>query len=285
MAFGGILILNILLMIVLGMAGVGIICLLLCLIFFLAKTVDRKKGNTPKKWKGIAAVVCLIIGISCMIIPAGLCLIVYPNEKIEVNTPDGTVKIREMKIKSLQLAIGNDDAEEVEKLLKKTPDLFYYTRDSLTTLGMAIDTNSVNVVALLLEAGVDVNVVDKLDFDTSMTLVTRSIQKETAEKSFAIMELLMDHGADMNDRLSGITPVQYLIRYILEDSGVDEKELVVLERFLQEGADLTIQNLAKDDAVDVFEQEVYRLEPDEQQQSEIKAMRELLLEYYETEDK
>lgn len=279
MAFGGILLLNILLMIIFGMAAVGIVCLILSAILFVIYGVNKKRGKEQKKGKMIAAVICLIVGIFCMIIPAGFFYIIYPNDKIVVDTPEGEATITEMKGKSFELAIGHDDAEEVEKLLKKIPELLYYTRDSLTPLGMAIDAESVNVVAFLLEYGVDVDAADKLDFDTSMTFATRNIQEITAEESFAVMNLLMDYGADLNEPLGGTTPVQYLILYIADDSSVSAEELAILERLLEEGASLTIEDLRHDDAVDIFEAEVEKLDLNEVQMKEFEAMRELLMEY------
>lgn len=281
MAFGGILLLNILLMIVFGMAAVGIVCLLVSVILYIVHIVKKKRGKKQRKGKAIAGTVFLVIGLCCMIIPVGLCLIFYPNDKIVVETPDGEATVREMQAKSFELAIGSDDAEEVEKLLKKTPALLYYTWDNVLPLGRAISAESVNVVTFLLEYGVDVNQADNLDFDTSMTYATRNLQKITEEDSFVILNLLIDYGADMNETLGGISPVQYLIRYIVEDSSVSTEELEMLARFIEAGASLTQEDLGGKDALDLFEREAGRMDLNDEQQAEFEAMRELLLKHYE----
>lgn len=280
MAFGGVLLLNLLLMIVFGMAAVGIVCLLLSAIFFIVYIVKKRRGAVQGKGKRIAAIVLLIVGLCSMIIPVGLCLIFYPNDKKVVETPEGETTVREMQVKSFELAIGSDDAEEVEKLLKKNPALLYYTWDNVLPLGRAISTESVNVVTFLLEYGVDVDQADNLDFDTSMTYATRNLQKMTEEESFEILNLLIDYGADMNETLSGISPVQYLIRYIVEDSSVSTEELKMLEQFILAGASLTQEDLGGKNAIDLFEREAGHLELDEEQQAEFEAMRELLMKHY-----
>lgn len=280
MAFGGVLLLNLLLMIVFGMAAVGIVCLLLSAIFFIVHMVKKRRGAVQGKAKRIAATVLLIIGLCSMSIPVGLCLIFYPNDKIVVQTPEGEATVREMQAKSFELAIGSDDAEEVEKLLKKNPALLYYTWDNVLPLGRAISAESVNVVIFLLEYGVDVDQADNLDFDTSMTYATRNLQKITEEESFEILNLLIDYGADMNETLGGISPVQYLIRYIVEDSSISAEELKMLENFIEAGASLTQEDLGGEDAIDLFEREAGHLELDEEQQAEFEAMRELLLKHY-----
>lgn len=280
MAFGGVLLLNLILMIVFGMAAVGIVCLLLSAIFFIVHIVKKRCGAVQGKGKRIAATVLLIIGICSMIIPVGLYLIFYPNDKIVVQTPEGEATVREMQVKSFELAIGNDDAEEVEKLIKKKPALLYYTWDNVLPLGRAISAESVNVVTFLLEYGVDVDQADNLDFDTSMTYATRNLQKITEEESFEVLNLLISYGADMNETLSGISPVQYLIRYIAEDSSVSAEELKMLENFVLAGASLTQEDLGGKDAVELFEREAGHLELDEEQQAEFEAMRKLLMKYY-----
>ncbi len=280
MAFGGILLLNIFLMIIFGLATVGIVCLILSAILFIAHIMKKKRGIVQRKGKVAASVILLIIGIICMIIPTGAFLIFYPNDKIVVQTPDGEATVREMQMKSLELAIGQDDAEEVEKLLKKKPELLYCTWENLTPLGRAISAESVNVVAFLLEYGADVNLADNLNFDTTMTYATRNIQGITAEESFAILNLLMDYGADMNKTLGGTSPIQFLILYITDDSRVSVEELEILERFIEEGASLTQEGLGGDDALDVFEAEVSNFDLSTEEQSEFEAMRELLMDHY-----
>ena len=222
----------------------------------------------------------MVTGILCLILPVGVFLVFYPNDRIVVYTPEGEATVREMQVKSLELAIGRDEVEELEELLKKKPELLYCTWENQTVLGRAISAESVNVVEFLLKYGVDVDEVDNLEFDTSMTYATRNMQSITAEESFEIMNLLMDYGADMNATLGGASPVQYLILYIVEDSNVSVEELEMLERFIEEGASLTQEDLGGEDAVDIFETETARLELSEEQQMEFEAMRELLVSYY-----
>lgn len=280
MAFGGILLLNILLMILFGMAAVGIVCLLLSAILFIVHMVKKKQGKFQRKGKVAASVILLIVGIACMVIPTGAFLIFYPNDKIVVQTPDGEATVKETQAKSMELAIGSDDVEEVEKLIKKNPALLYCTWENLTPLGRAISSESVNVVAYLLESGVDVDQADNLNFDTTMTYAAKYIQQGTAENSFAVMKLLIDYGADLNKTHGSTPPVQYLIMYIVEDSSVSPEELDILEYFIKGGADLTLGDLRHDDAVDIFEAKVSKLELTTEQEAEFEAMRELLMKYY-----
>ena len=280
MAFGGILLLNILFMIIFGMAAAGIVCLLFGAILSIVHIVKKRRGIVQGKGKIMAAVILLIVGIACMAIPTGAFLIFYPNDKIVVQTPDGEATVKEMQAKSMELAIGSDDVEEVEKLIKKNPALLYCTWENLTPLGRAISSESVNVVAYLLETGVDVDQADNLNLDTAMTYATRLIKQETAENSFAVMKLLIDYGADINKTHGGTPPVQYLIIHIVEDYSVSPEELDILEYFINGGADLTLGDLRHDDAVDIFEAKVSKLKLTSEQETEFETMRELLMKYY-----
>lgn len=92
--------------------------------------------------------------------------------------------------------------------------------------------------------------------------------------------LLIDYGVDINKTHGGKPPVQYLILYIVEDSIVSPEELDILEYFINGGADLTLGDLRHDDAVDIFESKVSKLELTAEQEAEFEAMRELLMKYY-----
>ena len=99
MAFGGILLLNIILMIVLGLAFIGVVCLIVSLIFLLIHLVGKTKGKSPKKRNVVIAAVCGIAGLVFLIIPILFYVIFYPNDKVEVQTPYGTEKVLEREAK------------------------------------------------------------------------------------------------------------------------------------------------------------------------------------------
>lgn len=280
MAFGGILFFNIIFMIVCGVAITGVVSLLVSIVFAMIFIVNKLGGKPTKKRNIVISIVCTIIGVMFMIIPTMLFFIFKPDD-VEIQTEQGTFVVAENIVNEFGYSINRDDVDMVKGMLKKWPELINYTFENKTPLGEAIGAESIEVAIYLLEYGVDVNLADNLDFDTSMTLATKNLKFTEREFNYAILNLLMDYDARMNDKISGTTPVQYLILYILEDLSVTKEEMKLLERFVNEGAYLTIEDMSGDDALACFEDEVQNKELTEVQEKEINAMRELLEKYYE----
>lgn len=280
MAFGGILLFNIIFMIVCGMAIAGVVCLLVSIVFALIHIVNKLRGKPTKKRNIVISIVCAIVGVMSMIIPTILFFIFKPDD-VEIQTEQGTSVVAENMANEFGYSINRDDVDMVKEILEKWPELINYTFENKTPLGEAIDAESIEVATYLLEYGVDVNMADNLDFDTSMTLATKNLKFRERNFNYAILNLLMDYDARMNDKINGTTPVQYLISYIIEDLSVTTEEMNLLERFLSEGAYLTIEDMSGNDALACFEDEVKNKELTEVQEKEISTMRELLQKYYE----
>lgn len=282
MAFGGILLLNIILMIVLGMAFIGIVCLIVSLIFLLIHLVGKTKGKSPKKRNVVIAAVCGIAGLVFLIIPILFFVIFYPNDKVEVQTPYGTEKVLERETNAFQYAVRRDELDEVKDMLKDKPELLWHICEgSQTALGAAVDARAVKVAEYLLEEyNIDIDVADSIYFDTTMTLACKELAANDPEENWAVLNLLMDYDANLNRDSGGITPIMYLLTYIVSDAVISEDELAILERFLAEGAYVTFENLQHEDALDIFEHEVSKQNFPEEQK-EVTAMRELLNKYHE----
>lgn len=282
MAFGGILLLNIILMIVLGLAFIGVVCLIVSLIFLLIHLVGKTKGKSPKNRNVVIAAICGIAGLVFLIIPILFFVIFYPNDKIEVQTPYGTEKVLEREANAFQYAVRGDELDEVKDMLKDKPELLWHIcEDGRTALGAAIDARAVKVAEYLLkEYSVDINIADSMDFDTTMTLACKELTTNDPEENWAILNLLMDYDANLNKDSGGITPIMYLITYIVSDTVISEDELTILERFLAEGAYVTFENLKHEDALDIFEREVSKQNFSEEEQKEVMDMRELLNKYH-----
>ena len=282
MAFGGILLLNIILMIVLGLAFIGVVCLIVSLIFLLIHLVGKTKGKSPKKRNVVIAAVCGIAGLVFLIIPILFYVIFYPNDKVEVQTPYGTEKVLEREANAFQYAVRRDELDEVKDMLKDKPELLWHIFEgSQTALGAAVDARAVKVAEYLLEEySIDINVADSIDFDTTMTLACKELAANDPEENSAVLNLLMDYDANLNRDSGGITPVMYLLTYIVGDAVISEDELAILERLLAEGAYVTFENLKHEDALDIFEHEVSK-QNFAGEQKEVTAMRELLNKYHE----
>lgn len=282
MAFGGILLLDIILMIVLGLAFIGTICLIVSLVFLLIHITGKVKGKSSKKRNVVISAICGIAGFIFLIIPMLLFVIFYPNDKVEVKTPYGTEKVLERKANAFQYAVRRDELNEVKDMLKDKPELLWHICEgSQTALGAAVDGRAVKVAEyLLVECNVDIDVADSIDFDTTMTLACKELATNDPEENWAILNLLMDYDANLNEDSGGITPIMNLITYIVSDTVISEDELTILERFLAEGAYVTFENLRHQDALDIFEYEVSKKDFSEEAQKEVTAMRELLNKYH-----
>ncbi|KAG6355984.1 hypothetical protein INS49_015369 [Diaporthe citri] len=161
-----------------------------------------------------------------------------------------------------------DDGELVEMLLEAGANLEFENKNKVTVFTIAVYRGQKEVVKLLLKRGVDINHRDVWDY----TPLLVSIQSK-APASTEVMRLLVDSGANLNDRLPGDSTVLHVamweadldkVRILLEfhtsidvhsqDSDGDTPLLVstnwdrpqiveCLKLLVRAGADVNAQNL------------------------------------------
>ena len=100
-------------------------------------------------------------------------------------------------------AVEEGHAECVRGLLARHPDLETPNKPGTTVLGLAADRGFLNIVALLLEAGADVNGANSINGMTPLHFAAQNNNLEVAR-------FLMRHAANPNLRnKDGTTPLMY----------------------------------------------------------------------------
>lgn len=126
---------------------------------------------------------------------------------------------------NLHQAISGKKIEQVKKMIGSGADL-NYQRNGLNALHAACKTGSLEMVAMLIAAGAEVNSVSEQGAGlTSLQLATRG---DGLKKSVKMVDMLLKHDADPNIAAEGS---DYPIFY-----AIDNQDLKVLELLLAHGA-------------------------------------------------
>lgn len=274
MAFGGILLLNAFLMILLGLACLGVVCVITAIVLAFLHFRAKRKGITHRKVKAVLSIILAVVGILCILpFAAILCAGTQPDY-VSITTNQGTVELQEDITRDFVDTIQTNDTEGLAHLLRQYPALLdYVTFEGYTPLGASIRYDAPDVTRYLLELGVDV---DHTGREPSIALACRMSDMPDGRLNAEIIRILLDHDPDVNTTDNAMPPVQYIIRYITEDSEISIDDLSLMEKFMAHSPNLTVTNGTGQDARAYFEScvEAYQLPAD--QQSEIEAIRSLL---------
>lgn len=275
MAFGGLMLVNFLLMILLGMALVGVICLITAIILTVLHFRDKRLGKPPRKWKEVVAVILTIVGIVC-ILPMGTILWFGAQpDYATIQTDQGAVEILEDTAHTFVDTIQANDPEAMAAMLEEHPELLNYkTFEGYNPLGASIRYNAPAVTRYLLELGVDIN--ETGGRGTSIALACRMGVTLNDRLNAEIVSILLDYHPDVNTTDNAMPPIQYIIRYITEDSAITDDDLALLEKFLAEGPDLTAINGAGNDAAAYFESCLEEYPISTEYADQIEAMRAMM---------
>lgn len=199
MAFMGLMIVGIVLLIFLGIVIFTLATLIIGLI-------------TKKKHKKLSKVLLVLSGLGTLTIAAILLYIFIPKpERIE--TPNGEVKVKKSLIEDYKVCLDNRDLEGLKELLDEQPELVYYRDANRVTL---IDYGMYNTDVEMMQLAVEYGAVfdnpltyDHLYFDNSahsffIRLDYPDWEKEelhekgvTTEDILATVEFMIEHGASL----------------------------------------------------------------------------------------
>lgn len=243
MAFFSVILLNLIFWILLGIFVIGAVAFLVSIISAVLYLKSRKRPDRFRS-RGIKKIVSIVSGILALLIFCFfgvLYLLVSRPKTVSVETAAGTAEVLQSQADDFVKAIQADDTDLVAGMLAEAPELNgYITHEGYNPLGAAIRYDSPRVAAYLLDAGADVNRVGGAGSDTAIALVcSRSINSVL---NVDMLNLLLDYQPDVCRSYNVMPPVQYVIRYSVEDNIISEEDLQLLERFLQAGADLAAEN-------------------------------------------
>ncbi|MCK4609321.1 MAG: ankyrin repeat domain-containing protein [Gammaproteobacteria bacterium] len=105
-------------------------------------------------------------------------------------------------------AVATNNAQDVDKLCAKLPNMNVKNKNGRTALMLASGLGETNVVKILLDHGADVNVLDNVVGVSALHLAAQ-------KGSVAIAKLLLEHGAQINLQVAanGLTPLMNAVWY------------------------------------------------------------------------
>ena len=282
MGFISILIVNglvqAILWILIAIGALGVVLLILSIVFALKYRKNRKKqrqefadqvageenqGKAPgkkgaKRWQMVVSIICLVLSLICFAIIGWAYKVATEPQTTTIETGDGEVTILQEEGFELERSIELDNVSEVSQMLEKEPALMdYISLEGYSPLGMAITGNAVDVAAYLLDNGADIDTLGKKDNEASGEESESAIAlycriSDGGRFKAEMIELLLDHGADVNRTRSAMPPVQFIIQALCKDNDLSDGDLVLLKRFVDAGADLNAVNGSGEDALAYF---------------------------------
>lgn len=270
MAFFGVLIINIVGFILILIFFLSIILLAVSIILKLLykKRKNNESINNKTIWLKRASVICFVLSLFILSLFGGAFLLLSRPQSVLIETEEGSKKISKSVTKEFVNAIAEDNESKVSLMLSKKPELMdFITAEGYNPLGAAIRFDSLSVADYLLKSGVDPNKAGGRGSDTSVALVCR--MSFVSELNIDMLELLLNYNVDVNSSSNVMPPVQFFIEYMCEDENINERELLLLDKFLQRGADLTAVNGTGKDALAYFESLIDKKNIDQAQASEV----------------
>lgn len=205
-----------------------------------------------KKRRTEARIVLCAVALHVVIVSFGLYFFLHDdNEPARIETENGEIVMSRKDEDALLDAIREDNKKKLAELLEKEPAyLKYKSNGGLSLLGQSLEDGSYQVTRYLLEQGMDVEDLGDLGDDTinqeenfkDITAIEWYLWNDYDEDKgkHKMVYLLLDHHAAVNRKESSI--IQKLLRRLVYDRSLDPEDLELLQRMVEEGADLEQKN-------------------------------------------
>lgn len=198
-----------------------------------------------KKRRTEARIVLCVAVLHVILVSFGLYFFLHDdNEPTRIETENGEITMSRKDEDALTDAIREDDKKKLVKLLEKEPAYLEYTDYSGSSLlGMSLKAGSYKVTRYLLEQGMEVEHLGKYTYDfsdtTAIDLYLRHLDSDHG-LDHQMVHLLLDHHAVVNKWDFSI--IQELLREMVRDQSLDPEDLELLQRVVEEGANLERKN-------------------------------------------
>lgn len=235
MAFGGILILNIIFILLL----IDLVLFIVSLIVFIISLILSIKDKT-KRVRKILKIVFGFLTIVFLIplILFGILVNESTKEKIEYKGKE--YKIKEKIVKKFHSEISYCDTKELDNYLKKYPELINSNDiEGSMPLGQALKYKKIECVKYFVNKKVDINaaVSSNSEFGTFEYMFEYGYYNEEI-----VEYLLSQKNIDINKRHLAMPVAQLYIDQIIKDKEISDKELELFQKMLDKGLDLQLTN-------------------------------------------
>lgn len=199
MAFMGIMIMGIILMVILGIIIFTIVTLIIGLV-------------NKKKHKILSRVMLILSGVGALCLTGILLFIFIPRPEV-IETPNGEVKVKQSIIEDYKSCLDNGDLVGLKELLDEEPALVYYSdANRVTMIDYGMYNTDIEMMQLAWDYGATFDnpiTYEHLLFDNSahsffVRLDYPDWEKEvlhekgvTTEDIIATVEFMIDHGAEL----------------------------------------------------------------------------------------
>lgn len=254
MAFIGLLMANIILLI-LFIICIGILIFILIFLILGIVFAIKKRKKLAIVFFSIDGAILIII--AC-IIAAIYFIIVSPKDKT-FETPDGYEKVSAKIVSELEESIENGDTKNVDVILDEYPKLIYYADVNHTgILHKAILSGNVDVAECIIEHGAEFDdefFLDHLIFDYSFEYYFSSLENsKNSDNIYKVVQFMLENGAEVEYEGNNTTPnvLFQAIWWVCYDCEISDDDIALLNLFIDYGASVTETNSADENVIDYY---------------------------------
>lgn len=256
MAFIGILLANIVLLILFVISIVILIVMLVLLILGIVFAVKKKK-TLATIFFSIDGAILIIIAI---IVIAIYCFINAPKSET-FETPDGEKTVSAEIISQMEESINCNDTEDVDDILDEYPELIYYYESSYTSiLHKATELGNLEVAECILDHGAEYDdeiIMDHLIYDYSLEYYFGTCN---SERFYETVGFMLENGATVTYQGNTSTPnaLFQAVWWISHDDNLSDEDIALIELLIEYGASTTEINSSNKSAIDVYYETTYQ---------------------------
>lgn len=199
-----------------------------------------------KKKKKLGGVLIGLSGLLTVSLTAGIIAYFVP-EKTSFKTPNGVSYIPEIKLEQFERSMSN--AETLEKLLRRYPDLIYYGfENGEDSLNRAAASDNIEACKLFIKYGASFDNEYSLEYLTHSNALEHYFKSvgysRGNEQTVDTVGFMIENGAAVNypDNSENPNALFSAIEWVTDDTMVDTAEVNLIRLLIDSGADTKAVN-------------------------------------------
>lgn len=233
MAFMGMVIAGMALMIV---GTIAFLMILFLIIGIVLKVAKKKKASI---------VMFVLSGVDFLIL-ASVAVLIFGPHRVEVETPDGTGYVRTTQTKHLSDMIAEGDISDISSYLDRHPNLVFYMKNGKTILENALENNDIELAQCALDHGAEFDaefVYDHLVYEGSFERYFISLWRQSiTDMDIETVRFMLENGADVHKSRRNKDVLCYAIELICSDWSIGDNDRELIELLIGGGADIYAEN-------------------------------------------
>jgi len=257
-----------------GMVIIAIVLLLLLIAFTVMVTLFVLAIVFKIRKKTVPSIICTTVGTLILAAFIYLGVVIFGPKSVKIVTPTGEItKISRDEAHAFTEAISQEDFQTVITLMDKYPDLIYYSGfKEQPPLDKASNTLNIEIVQFLLDHGAKYD--DKFTHKDSIyhysleSFLTSQSTEDFVDHSVEInnmVRFMLENGASVDfDNTFNANALFIAVWHICYDGEIQSTDLDLLQMLIDYGADIKKENSNGEHAADYLKKaaEQHFVDPD-----------------------